>query len=190
MMPDNTIHEALDALNDVRWRETAFADLQWYYAEGGVYIIRCKHGKPDAYLCAIRARSADEAVARANEIEGVARRKTVAQNATVFGNMAAMRDALKELQSRLVAGVYDGSIDCHAALEVVEKALAKPPRQCDVGTEQEQQDRFREFCRHYESEGECGIGRSEAACPAFQGGRNPDCSLWWAQMPYESEVEK
>lgn len=41
---------------------------------------------------------------------------------------------------------------------------------------------------HYESEGECGIGRSEAACPAFQGGRNPDCSLWFALMPYESEV--
>lgn len=65
MMPDSAIHEALDALNDVRWRKTAFADLQWYYAEGGVYIIRCKHGKPDASLCAIRARSADEAVARA-----------------------------------------------------------------------------------------------------------------------------
>lgn len=64
MMPDNAIHEALDALNGVLWRKTAFADLQWYYAEGGVYVLRCKHGKPDAHLCVLQARSADEAIAR------------------------------------------------------------------------------------------------------------------------------
>ena len=66
---------------------------------------------------------------------------------------------------------------------------ANPIRNCDVGTAEEQQNRFREFCRRYESKGECGIGRSKAACPAFHGCRNPDCSLWWAQMPY-TEGEK
>lgn len=68
-------------------------------------------------------------------------------------------------------------------------ALAASPRNCDVGTAEEQQNRFREFCRRYESKGECGIGRSKAACPAFHGCRNPDCSLWWAQMAY-TEGEK
>lgn len=63
------------------------------------------------------------------------------------------------------------------------------PRNCDVGSAEEQQNRFREFCRHYESRRECGLGQREAKCPAFQGGNNPDCSLWWAQMPYEEGVK-
>ena len=103
-------------------------------------------------------------------------------------NMKAMREALSEIV--LLTVKAGKSISCDVACGIIaskaKHALKHPSRNCDVGTEQEQQDRFREFCRHYENEGECGIGRSEAACPAFQGGRNPDCSLWWAQMPYEA----
>ena len=101
-------------------------------------------------------------------------------------NMKAMREAVVLALSLLdlKEGVPYKTIS-QKDIDFIKAALSKPPRNCDVGTEQEQQDRFREFCRHYESEGECGIGRSEAACPAFQGGRNPDCSLWWAHMPYQ-----
>lgn len=117
----------------------------------------------------------------ADRIEAAAKREC--------GNAAAMREAAESALS-VVRGIIDGTLsrrnqsvfDCRDKLKA---ALAAPTRNCDKGTPEEQQDRFREFCRHYESEGECGIGRSEAACPAFQGGRNPDCSLWWAQMPYE-----
>lgn len=122
------------------------------------------------------------------------------------GNAAKMLDALKYLRDasrefyHLIFNSKHNEIcdkykykevsKIHDAIVNANVILAAPPRNCDVGTEQEQQDRFREFCRHYESKGECGIGRYKAACPAFQGGRNPDCSLWWAQMPYESGVKE
>ena len=107
------------------------------------------------------------------------------------GNAAAMREALVELTDKVLDYLHKGLIQLPLPIEdataKARAALTVPPRNCDVGTEKEQQDRFREFCRHYESEGECGLGRSEAACPAFQGGRNPDCSLWWALMPCAEE---
>ena len=65
MITDDAIHEALQGLENVRWRETAFADLQWYYAENRVYVLRCKHGDPNEHLCVIEAKSADEAISRA-----------------------------------------------------------------------------------------------------------------------------
>jgi hypothetical protein len=77
------------------------------------------------------------------------------------------------------------------ALEKIDDALAKPPRNCDVGTEYEQSDRFAEFCRHHEKGcglgyGSKGIGHPKVTCPAF---KNIECSIVWAQMPYESEVK-
>ena len=50
---------------------------------------------------------------------------------TPIGNAAAMYAALKEMQARLVAGVQDGMMDCYEALEIVEKALAEPQRNCE-----------------------------------------------------------
>jgi hypothetical protein len=64
-MLDKLFHEVLTRLDSVLWRETMFADLQWYYAEEGVYILRCKHGEQNEHLCIIRAKSADEAISRA-----------------------------------------------------------------------------------------------------------------------------
>lgn len=99
------------------------------------------------------------------------------------GNAAKLREALKELQSRLVAGVYDGSIDCHAALEVVEKALAAPPRNCDVGTAEEQAERFGRYCDKFTS------GRMHCeACPCCGKILYGRCEFAWAQMPYDSEA--
>lgn len=113
------------------------------------------------------------------------------------GNTAKMREALKSLMDNLqihavmpCEQITMNRAEVCAMIEDCRAALATPARNCDVGTELEQQDRFREFCRNYESKGECGIGRSKAACPAFQGGRNPDCSLWWAQRPYTEGIAK
>ncbi len=103
-----------------------------------------------------------------------------------FGNAAAMREALKELQSRLVASVYDGSIDAHAALEVVEKALSAPPRNCDVGTADEQAQRFYIFCESNSS----GIrGMCSPICLCIDCCDNCRCLCKWAQMPYNEEGE-
>ncbi len=60
-------------------------------------------------------------------------------------------------------------------------ALAAPPRNCDVGTVEEQFARFRKFCKKdsmdsFESTAYCAY-----ECPC---GNNYDCKLAWAQMPY------
>ena len=66
------------------------------------------------------------------------------------------------------------------AKTAINAALAKPPRQCDVGTAREQDARLWSYC----AETRCG----DTLC------RNGNCSLEdirmcalrWAQMPYEA----
>lgn len=62
---DYDFHDVLKRLASVCWHETMFADMQTYYAEEGVYVMRCKHGTPNAHYCIIRAKSLDEAISRA-----------------------------------------------------------------------------------------------------------------------------
>lgn len=78
-----------------------------------------------------------------------------------------------------------------SAFEKVVEALTEPIRNCDVGTEHEQSDRFAEFCRYHQEGcglgyGSKGIGHPKVTCPAF---KDIECSIVWAQMPYESEVK-
>jgi len=65
MNTDKAIHEMLAGLANVRWRGTAFEDLDWYYAEDEVYVLRCKHGTPNEHLLVVNARSANEAISLA-----------------------------------------------------------------------------------------------------------------------------
>lgn len=64
-----------------------------------------------------------------------------------------------------------------------ETALAEPPRNCDVGTAEEQEDRYVRFCdSHMKNHGNC------FGCAALKPrGR---CEFAWAQMPYEEGGEK
>ena len=57
---------------------------------------------------------------------------------------------------------------------VIKSALATPPRNCDVGTFEEQRKRFKVFCRDRQY-GLCD------GCPVVRSGF---CTLQWAQMPY------
>ena len=69
---------------------------------------------------------------------------------------------------KLVHGVRNG-----------QKALASPPRNCDVGTAKEQTDRYETFC--------ASVHPSCVACKADS--QYTKCEFVWAQMPYtESEV--
>lgn len=65
-------------------------------------------------------------------------------------------------------------------------ALAKPPRNCGIGSPDEQERRFKEFCAAYWSinnvDSEC------AECPLTINGA--ECEFAWAQMPYESQNGK
>ena len=91
-------------------------------------------------------------------------------------NEAAMREALV-----MVKRLFDGRLmwqpDIRKAHEAVNAALAAPPRNCDVGTEKEQNERFLKFCTSIDC---------KRYCPLFKA---DSCELAWAQMPYD-EVEK
>ena len=94
-------------------------------------------------------------------------------------NVKAMRDALNEIRSRLsyLYGHIDGTFDLPALKEVYEiagTALAAPPRNCDVGTPEDQHNRFMRFCDS-KSMGYCW-GRGCRKCIAQ-----------WGQIPYEGE---
>lgn len=56
-------------------------------------------------------------------------------------------------------------------------ALSAPPRNCDVGTAEEQYKRFIDMC----------VFRSCTLCPykAYEGCGRDRCLSNWAQMPYE-----
>lgn len=72
----------------------------------------------------------------------------------------------------------DKCVACVGAAELrdqVNKALARPRRNCDVGTPAEQEERFARFC-HRESGGTC------LGCPIVP---ITDCGIVWANMPYE-----
>ena len=61
-------------------------------------------------------------------------------------------------------------------------ALAKPPRNCDVGTAEEQEVRFRNYCWNHSSRDK----NMECQCPIDAEGK-AGCKLTWAQMPYDEK---
>lgn len=108
------------------------------------------------------------------------------------GNQMKMREALVAVK-KSIDGIGESSLDCDptilmAALTQVcarlsariEQALSAPPRQCDVGTAEEQERRFRKYC---ETE-ECNRYRCGHGCKVVCIDR---CAVAWAQMPYEQE---
>jgi hypothetical protein len=67
------------------------------------------------------------------------------------------------------------------ALDKAKAALAAPAINCEVGTVEEQSERFRAYCEaHKDNDAEC------LYCPLF-GKTGGHCELAWAQMPYEAE---
>ena len=62
--------------------------------------------------------------------------------------------------------------------------LALPRRNCDVGTAEEQSERFIWFCFRQKQE-KCGV--CHRACPCYEA--SGSCRLIWAQMPYEEVKE-
>lgn len=105
-----------------------------------------------------------------------------------------VREALEDSNGLLEELALLGEWGESARAQIAENnaALAEPPRNCDVGNEYEQNERFVKFCREHEKG--CGlgwgskeVGHPKVTCPAY---KCLDCGLVWAQMPYESEVRK
>lgn len=99
------------------------------------------------------------------------------------GNAAAIRSALVRIVNWFDEGGWDEGAEeeMDSMLEAANTALAKPPRNCDVGTAEEQFKCYLAFC-HSESRGckHCPANRTRV-----RGTSN--CDLAWAQMPYAKE---
>ena len=100
-------------------------------------------------------------------------------------DMKAMRDALEKISQRF----FENGYGQHRAelndedRRMIESAISAPPRNCDVGTVEEQQARHSKWCHK-----RCIDGANEVDCI------HPDiyydlCALRWAQMPYEKGGE-
>ena len=111
-------------------------------------------------------------------------------------NMKAMREALEDARNFLLKHCC-GSSEAQAIISRIDCALAAPPRNCEVGTAEEQGERFKNFCRnhqfisvdledHFPPVYVC----SNESCPLhdyYIAHGEDNCELAWAKMPY---VEK
>ena len=87
-----------------------------------------------------------------------------------------MREALQQAKDAILAARKKMGVDNPIILEIIDAALAAPPRNCDVGTEQEQARRFLKYCVKQDC---------EKACPFRDCKNSHECAFAWAQMPYE-----
>ena len=105
-------------------------------------------------------------------------------------NAAAMREALEEVQIGFDNNVIgpigdrpnDWEIDEAKRLrDVVDSALSAPARNCDVGTADEQAERFDAECKRHDHCTPCPV---HAAWGEFKEGKPKSCQIIWAQMPF------
>ena len=143
----------------------------------------------------------------ADRIEAAAKRERAP-----VGNVAAMRMALERLDALNLnvlkypldgdsSEIYDADKKtiplpmwgvatllngAKEAQVLASAALSAPARQCDVGTAEEQAERFGKLCgKHYNEEEPCNEKCPLASLPIIHG--FPRCQAYWAQTPYEEK---
>lgn len=102
-------------------------------------------------------------------------------------NIASIREALEKISEQFFEGC-DGKHYAQlneSAYQRIQAALSAPPRNCDIGTADEQAQRYDKLCE----------GTECVKCPVhalwhhyFEICKNGrvSCGLMWAQMPYEA----
>ena len=68
------------------------------------------------------------------------------------------------------------------AEDVITAALAKPPRNCDVGTAEEQLDRYGVYCQN-----RCTSCDDRHYCHICGERYRMKCMMEWTQMPYKAQ---
>ena len=109
-------------------------------------------------------------------------------------NQQKMREAFNEILVKIDAWRTDGTMEhwqYSQLFDIADAAISEPPRQCDVGTAEEQKKRFRLFCESHKPAESEFTEKGELLCPASGcelGVCNyGQCALKWAQMPYEAQ---
>lgn len=99
------------------------------------------------------------------------------------GNQMKMREALEDSQSLLESFSYgEYGAQVREQMRDNRAALSAPPRNCDVGTAEEQAERMRLYCNSHGVD-ESGCFRCKG-CPLLTA---DICKLAWSQMPYEEK---
>ena len=156
----------------------------------------------DAYLTRLADRMESEVRRAREEWEAVARAQDKAQEVMMEeierlrapGSVAAMRGVLNQLRDWALLDINENAIRSDepnyrklvdGIVEIANAALAAPARNCDVGSVEEQAERFKAFC--FPRVGKCSEnGKCPAKHPCNQIGIQY-CQLKWAQMPYKPE---
>ena len=116
----------------------------------------------------------------ANEIQKMREAVNVRMFRKIAQNIRRLVDHIrkeKSLPENLAREAFD-QID-----DLAIEALIAPPRNCDVGTADEQSERFDKFCDE-----QCM--KSCKSCPVYKEMTTDiECFAKWAQMPYEEERE-
>lgn len=107
-------------------------------------------------------------------------------------NRLKMREAVVETEKRIdkvvsilteipdscgYGGLLEDAADelCDLKEEFVKPVLAEPPRNCDIGSLEEQEERYVNFCHNYPK---C------TGCPCVGRVKYNKCEFVWLQMPY------
>lgn len=170
---------------------TMYRDVDWVYTKGTVKRLA------DRIEAAANHQFHDTTKMIPEEV-AVSKMETTTPTcgkSSQVGNAAAMRDALAQAQRVLhcaiVADILKGE-DAHEALNAVTTSLSSPIRNCDVGTAEEQYERWRSNCGH-------GIPECFSGCKVYKRASElglsnrsikRSCKFVWAQMPYEEGGEK
>jgi hypothetical protein len=91
-----------------------------------------------------------------------------------------MRNALERIREKCVIYNSDLAEEIDA---LCGNALSAPVRNCDVGSPDEQSDRFAQLCDSFVCCSHCPV----KALWNFANGHKPSCGVLWAQLPYEKE---
>ena len=91
-----------------------------------------------------------------------------------------LREALMQIYDRVNSLDENCGVDPVEIRDISRAALSEPVKNCEVGTPDEQADRFQKFC----------LSRTQpwhgcdGTCPLLM---SEKCALNWAQMPYEAQ---
>lgn len=130
----------------------------------------------------------------ADRIEAAEKREREAtrEKSSRVGNAAKIRKALSDAcyaMFNFLKTQNCGYEEMAKALDKAKAALAEPPRNCDVGTAEEQAERFRRFCGTHKPDESQFTEEGELLCPStgceLTACNYGQCALAWSHMPYE-----
>lgn len=97
------------------------------------------------------------------------------------GNSAKLREVVERVAHMNDDGYWNSSAQICNLVALARAALAAPSRNCDVGTPEEQAERYMEFCHNYPK---C------VGCPCVGRMLYHQCEFAWVQLPYKEEGAK